>query len=112
MKEAATLEGILERLAPYITVKRHATLRQCADEVLAHFGRGTRPSLRKLKSFLQKNKELARWLGHAKTCPLRTALPDVFPPAMCPAAGPPSTWNLLPLVTEGDIASWLGLTYG
>jgi RNA-directed DNA polymerase len=31
---------------------------------------------------------------------------------MCPAAGPPSTWNLLPLVTEGDTASWLGLTYG
>ena len=31
---------------------------------------------------------------------------------MCPAAGAPSTWATFPLPTAGDIAAWLGLTYG
>ena len=103
---------MLERLDPYVIPKRQTTLRKSAEKVLAHFGMGTRPSYQNLVTFLQNDKELLRWLERAKTYPLRPAQPEAFPQVMCPATGPPSKWEVLPLPTEGDIASWLGLTYG
>lgn len=77
-----------------------------AKRVSRHFGDRRRPLRIELERFILDDPGFQK----AWRKGLRAQLgPDRETPAMCPAFGPPETWQVPPLRTKGELSQWLGI---
>ena len=87
---------------------RQAWMKNAVQRVLDDMGVFQTPELRRLERFLQQDDgfQLAR-IKHR----LKIVHRFLTPTPMNPKPGAPSTWRPPPLVTEGDICNWLGISH-
>jgi hypothetical protein len=98
--------GLLHRAAA-LAGRRSAWLRGLADRIVTHFGAGSRPSQFSLQQFILAD---SAFLKAFHKDAFRNFSNRRFHAKMCPAAGPPRRWTLLPICTAGELAGKLNLT--
>ncbi len=76
--------------------------------LVLELGEGTRPRRAKVARLFRNAPALGQAVFEGK---LRFIGP-IPAPEMCPASGPPTTWNLPSICTMGDLAQWLNVSVG
>ncbi len=96
-----TVPAVVKALALLRSRPAPKTLTKIATLLTSTFGEGKRPRLREVTRFFQGSSAFARLFPYF--------LHPSASATMQPAAGPPSQWNLPPIVTEAQLAAWLGI---
>lgn len=77
-----------------------------ARRLIQHFGAGSRPRHHQVDQFLRSDFGLRKAIERG---PVSFQEKLIFP-VMCPASGPPCSWEVPSLVTPGELATWLRLS--
>ncbi len=118
------MNGLLERLSrvmaaaavagPLETKELHARwvlllssrprwLSPLARRLIQHFGGGSRPRHQPVERFLRSDSGVRKAVGQGA---ISFQEKFIFP-VMCPASGPPCSWEVPALVTSDELASWM-----
>ncbi len=99
------LEEMVGRAAA-VFGKRHRFVRPLAKRVLGEFGGGNRIRAGRLVEFLRADRGLNRAF-QVRELSVRFARWE--PPAMMPASGAPTSWNVPAIATPGELAAFLDI---